>query len=132
MAPFGYHRVQQTPGVWVHDNRNTIFSFVIDVFCVQYSSMEDAKHFLNDLREKYLITVDNVAAVYIWIKLDWDYVHRTVTLSIPNYMRKALQIFQHIMMGCKEYSPHICSPIQYVQKIQYADPLYAAEYLSDK
>ena len=65
MAPFGYHRVQQTPGVWVHDNRNTIFSFVIDVFCVQYSSMEDAKHFLNDLREKYLITVDNVAAVYI-------------------------------------------------------------------
>ena len=72
------------------------------------------------------------AVVYTRIKLDWYYVHRTVTLSIPNYVRKNLHIFQHIMMGDKEYSPHICSPIQYGQKIQCADPLDAAEYQSDK
>ena len=36
------------------------------------------------------------------------------------------------MMGDKEYSSHICAPIQYGQKIQYTDPLDAAEYLSDK
>ena len=35
-------------------------------------------------------------------------------------------------MGGKEYYPHICAPIQYWQKIQYADPLYVAKYLSDK
>ena len=35
-------------------------------------------------------------------------------------------------MGGKEYPPHICAPIQYGQKIQYADPLDAVEYLSDK
>ena len=35
-------------------------------------------------------------------------------------------------MGGKEYSPHICTPIQYGQIIQYTDPLDAAEYLSDK
>ena len=35
-------------------------------------------------------------------------------------------------MGDKEYSPHICAPIQYGQKIQYADPLDAEEYHSDK
>ena len=51
---------------------------------------------------------------------------------MPNYVHKALHIFQHILMGVKEYSPHICSPIQYGQKIQYADPLDAAEYISDK
>ena len=72
------------------------------------------------------------ATVYIGIKLYWDYVQRTVTFSMPNYVRKALLIFQHIMMGDKEYSPYICAPIQYEQKIQYADPLDAAEYLSDK
>ena len=58
MAPFGYHPMQHTSGLWVHDNRNTIFSLVFEIFCVQYSSTEDADHFLNDPRAKYLITVD--------------------------------------------------------------------------
>ena len=51
---------------------------------------------------------------------------------MKSYVRKALHIFQHILRGVKEYSPHICDPIQYGQKFQYADPLDAAEYLSDK
>ena len=79
MAPFGYHLVQHTPGLWVHDSRKTLFSLVVDNFCVQYFSTEDADHFLNSLRAKYLITVDMAATVYIGIKLEWDYLHRTVT-----------------------------------------------------
>ena len=35
-------------------------------------------------------------------------------------------------MGGKEYSPQKFAPIQYGQYIQYPDPLYEAEYLSDK
>ena len=70
MAPFGYHYVQHTPVMWVHDNRNTIFSLVVDDFCVRYSLMKDADHFLNALRAKYLNTVDMEATVYIEIKLD--------------------------------------------------------------
>ena len=72
------------------------------------------------------------AAVYIGIKLTWDYVHRTVTFYMPSYVQKALHRFQHILRGGKEYSPHTCAPIQYGKKIQYADPLDTAEYLSDK
>ena len=45
MAPFGYHPVQHTPVLWVHENRNTIFSLVVDNFCVQYFSMGNADHF---------------------------------------------------------------------------------------
>ena len=45
---------------------------------------------------------------------------------------KALHRLQHILRGGKEYSPHTCSPIQYGQKIQYANPLDTAEYLLDK
>ena len=70
------------------------------------------------------------ATLYIVIKLEWDYVHRTVTLSMSKYVRKYFHRFQHIMRGGKEYYPHICAPIQYVQKIQYADPLDSSEYLS--
>ena len=72
------------------------------------------------------------STVYIWIKLEWDYVHRTVTLPMPSYVCKAFHIFQKILRRGNEYSPHTCAPIQYVQKVQYAEPLDAAEYLSDK
>ena len=47
-------------------------------------------------------------------------------------MRKALHRFQQILRGGKEYPPNICAPIQYGQKIHYAYPLYAEEYLPDK
>ena len=70
MAPFVYHPVQHTPGLWVHDTRHIIFSLVVDNFCVQYSSTEDAAQFFNALITKYLITVDMEATVYIEIKLD--------------------------------------------------------------
>ena len=125
MAPFGYQPVQYTPGMWVHDNQKTIFSLVVDYFYVQYSSLEDADHFLNALKAKYLIKIDMEVRVYIVIKLDWDYLSRTVILSMPNYVRKALHIFQRILMGGKDYSPHICAPIQYGQKFQYTEPLGA-------
>ena len=72
------------------------------------------------------------ANVYIGINLNWDYVNRTVTLSMPKYVRKALHKFQQILMGDKEYSPCICAQFQYGQKIQYADPLDLFEYFSYK
>ena len=45
MDPFGYHNVQHTPGLWVHYNRHTIFSLVVNNFCAQYPSAEDADPF---------------------------------------------------------------------------------------
>ena len=101
MAPFGYHTVQHTPGLWVHDSRKTLFSLVVDDFCAQYCSTEDSNHFFKALRVKYLITVDMAATFYIGVKLEWDYVHRTFILSIPSYVRRALHRFQHIMRGGK-------------------------------
>ena len=83
--------------------------------------MDNSDHLLN-----YLITVDMEATVYIGIKLDWEYVHRNVTFSMSNYVHKALHRSQTNLMGGKEYSLHICAPIQYGEKIQYADPLDAA------
>ena len=72
------------------------------------------------------------ADVYIGINLYWDYVNKTITFSMPNYVRNALHRFQHIFMVGKEYSPHICAQIQYGQKIQYANHFYSSGYLSDK
>ena len=51
---------------------------------------------------------------------------------MPSYVPKALHRLNQILRWGKEYSPHTFSPIQYGHKFQYADPLDAAEYLSDK
>ena len=51
---------------------------------------------------------------------------RNDTFSMPSYVHKSLRIFQHTLRGVKEYSTHTSEPIQYGQKIQYADPLYTA------
>ena len=126
MAPFGYHPVQHTPGLWVNDSRKNIFSLVVNGFCVQYCSTEDAEKKFKALRAKYLITVDMAATVYIGIKLEWEYVHRTVTLSMPSYVRETLHRVQHILRGGKKCSPHTCAPTQYGNKVQYVDPLDAA------
>ena len=101
MAPFGYHPVKHTPVLWVHYRKKILFSLVVDDLCVQYYSTEDADHFLNALRAKYLITVEMEETVYIRIKLKCDYVHRTITLSIPSYVRKTFHILQHILIGGK-------------------------------
>ena len=102
IAPFVYHPVQHTPGIWVHDSRKTCFSLIVDNFCVQCWSTEDADHLLKALRAKYLITVDMAVTVYIRIKLEWDYVYRTVTFSMTSYVHKALHRFQNILRGGKE------------------------------
>ena len=132
MAPFGYHPVKHTPGLWVHNSKKTLFSLVVYNLCVQYCSTEDADHFLNSLWAKYLITVDMEATLYIGIKPVWDYVHITFILSMPSYVQKAFHRFHHILIGGKSYSPYTCSQIQYGHKIQYTDPLDTAEYLTDK
>ena len=103
MSPFRYNTVQHSPDLWVHDSRKRLFSIVVDDLCDQYCSTEDADYFFKGLRAKYIITVDMAATVYIGIKIEWDYVHRTVTLWMPIYVCKALHIFQHILRGGKEY-----------------------------
>ena len=45
MAPFGYHPVKHTPGLWVHNSKKTLFSLVVDNLCVQYFFTEYAEHF---------------------------------------------------------------------------------------
>ena len=45
MSAYGYRPVQCTPGLWKHDNKDTIFSLVVDDFIVQHSSEMDTENF---------------------------------------------------------------------------------------
>ena len=67
---FGYHPVRDTPGLWKHNTRATIFTLVVDDFEIKYASRQDAEHLLQALCAKYTISTDRDASLYIRITLN--------------------------------------------------------------
>ena len=68
-----------------------MFSLFVDEFEVKYIAKNDALHLIDTLKKKYLgITVYWSGRIFLGIHLYWDYCKRTVTLSMPNYVNKAL------------------------------------------
>ena len=58
MAKYGYRSIRFSPGVWKYNDKDTIFSLVVDDFLVQYTSEENVTHFLYALYQKYTITAN--------------------------------------------------------------------------
>ena len=114
--------MQCTPGLFKHDNKETIFSLVVDDFLVQYSSEMDAEHFLHALGQKYTITVDRKSKKYIGINLKSNYINHTVELSMPEYVKHALQKFQNLLPSRTEHSPYVHNDPIHGRSIQYSDP----------
>jgi hypothetical protein len=60
-------------------------------------------------------------ALYYGLTLDWDYKQRTVDISMPGYIQKALTRFEHPAPNRAQHSPYKCSTPQYGAKIQYSE-----------
>ena len=92
----GYACSGFTTGLFKHATRDTMFSLVFGEFGVKYTAKNDAFHLIKTLKKKYPgITIDWSGRIFLGIHLDWDCTKRTITISIPNYVNKALPIFQH-------------------------------------
>ena len=129
MAKYGYRPVRITPGLWKHDENDTIFTLVVDDFLVQYISEAKVEHFLNALRAKYTITVDRQATKHIGLTLQLDYNKRTIILSMPGYVRKALLKCKHILPTLPEHSPYTHIRPTYGAKVQYEEPCDSSDLL---
>jgi len=68
---------------------------VADDFGIKYVGREHAEHLLATLEEHYTISMDWTGSTYLGLMLDWDYHNHTVNISMPDYVKKALQRFQH-------------------------------------
>ena len=84
---------------------------------------------MNALRKKYPITVDRKAEKIICIILKWDYIQRTVTLSIPEYVKQLLHKFQHTLTTTTEYAPHAHVEPTYGRQVQYEEPVLTSDLL---
>jgi hypothetical protein len=83
LAKHGYYEVVHTPGLWRHATRPFSFTLVVDDFGIKYVGKERADHLLNALRQHYTLDIDWTGTLYCGISLQWDYVNKTVDISMP-------------------------------------------------
>jgi hypothetical protein len=119
LAPFGYRSCLVTPGLRKHDTNSVVFTLVVDDFGVKYTDKADAEHLMNALKQTYEVTEDCTGSRYLGLTINWDYDKRTCDLSMPGYIERALQRFQHPSPRRPEHSPHGCQAPQYGAPIQY-------------
>jgi hypothetical protein len=106
LAPYGYSPVPFTPSLWRHSSRPVTFSLVVDYFGIKYVGREHLEHLLSALRDQYEITTDETGSKFLGLTLDWDYVSKTVTISMPGYVLAALHRFQHPFPSRTHDAPH--------------------------
>ena len=105
LAEYGYFPAPNTRCLYKHIDRPIEFTLVVDDFGIKTTRAEHREHLLACLRAKYTITTGD-GSKYVGISFDWDYTStpRKVTLSMPNYIRKALACFG-VVPGPPTHSP---------------------------
>ena len=122
LEPFRYPPARHTPGLWQHETRDTLFTLVVEDFSIKYTYLDNSKHLLQALKEKYTISEDWEKKIYIGITLKWDYNKRTVDLSMPGYVTAALQQFRHQLKNTWQSYPHHHVPPTYGSRVQFSEP----------
>ena len=124
LASEGYEPRAFTHGLYRHKTRPIAFSLVVDDFRVKYTNIKDAEHLENTIKKHYPIKSNWKGDYYLGMTLDWDYnkVHnnRSVTLSMPGYVKEALLEFQHEMTTQQFAATPYKEPI-YGKKVQLAN-----------
>ena len=95
-----------TPGLWYHDTCPILFTLEVDNFGVKYISNDNVKHLIARLKTIYTLTEDWTGDLYCGISLGWDYVNRTVDISMPGYIKKKIQEYGHLVPSWRQKCPY--------------------------
>jgi hypothetical protein len=120
LKPHGFEPCPITPGLWKDLQTDLMFSLVVDDFGIRYTSEASVQRLIYTLKKKYELTTDWTGSRYVGLTLDWDYENRTVDLSMPGYVERALQRFEHSKPERNEDSPHAWTAPDYGARQQYA------------
>ena len=120
LGPHEYHPCPITPGLWKSDTNDIMYSLVVDDFGIKYTNRDDVLHLVDILKEKYDCSIDWDGERYCGLTLNWDYNARTCDISMPGYIERALQRFQHPAPSRPQHAPHAWEVVQYGAKTQYA------------
>jgi hypothetical protein len=119
LAPFGYYKCKNTPGLWYHVSHPISFTLVVNDFGIKFVGKENAEHLITSLKSTYQkLTEDWSGSLYYGITLDWDYVGQTVNISMPGYIRKKLQEYMHSIPRRIQHCPYSPEPNQFGAGVQ--------------
>jgi hypothetical protein len=123
LALHGYTEAPSTPCLYRHATRPIAFTLVVDDFAIKYRDKTDAEHLLQAIREGYELTTDWSGSKYLGMSVNFGPVSgpRTVTISMPGYVRAALTRFRQPPSTRLIRAPAIYTPPNYGSKVQYAD-----------
>jgi hypothetical protein len=110
--------------IWIllHITLPTTFNLVVDDFVVKVIGQTHADHLIHSLQSSTNMTINSDGKIFCGIHLDWNYKNRTVDLSMPDYVTKALAQIHHLPPKKPQHSPHPYSTPVYGQKQQYTKP----------
>ena len=114
----GYRPAPHTPGLFLHNSPPISFTLWVDDFGIKYTNKQHVWDLLNLLGQFYKLKLDWTGSIHLGITLKWDYLLRTVELSTPGYVERALQRFQHPAPTCLQHSPYAWTPPQYGVRTQ--------------
>lgn len=132
LAPYGYAPCPITPGLWKHDTRDISFLLVVDDFGIKYTDRRDAEHLLSALQDAYKVSIDWDGERYCGLILKWDYNKRTCDISMPGYIERALERFDHPKPKRPQDNPFKYLAPEYGAKTQYAIEADTSEELDEK
>ena len=95
---------------------------VVDDCGVNYVGKQHANHLLHALEEHYEISTDWAEKLDCGITIAWDYINRTVDLSMPNYIPAALHKYNHPAPKQPQHAPSPWTRPSYGAKQQIAPP----------
>ena len=90
----GYYEAANTPCLFKHRTRSTIFSLVVDDFGIKYRTQTDADHLLATLRLLYNITVDVTGSQYLGMTILYNKSLRIFQTSMPGAVSSYLKRYQ--------------------------------------
>jgi hypothetical protein len=105
LTKHGYHQAKHTHGIFTHETHDITFSLVVNDFDIKYIHSRDTQHLINTLDSLNEITTNWTGSKYLRLTLDWDYKARTLDISMPGYIEKALQHFFHPLPPCPNTRP---------------------------
>ena len=112
----GYEPIPASLGLWRHHTRPTLFSLCVDDFRVKYYNPSDLQHLREAIETKYVCKVDLSGRHFLGYTLDWNYEKGYVDMSMPDYIRHALEKLQYILKVFPQYSPHPFIDINWTKK----------------
>ena len=107
-CPARIFRMQKI-GLWKHMPRPISFTLVVNNFGVKYERKEDIDHLIKCTKQKYELTKDWDGDLYCGVCLKWDYLARTLDISMLGYTIKQLHQYKHASPAKPQhcpYSPH--------------------------